>query len=361
MYPIDPNDHGDGSNLNAFNIAEQADKDPRSILNFGDDRWDRYLNDLFTRVSPDYSVDPLNTLNEEGMQLFMYMSEIIGSSRKEYRYLTTDEKAVWDQVAEDVSQAKYRWQLEEILLKYMATKGTNRQKYEASYLEFVKGTYASDDERKMAMYHSECYRMVAEFQKKWPNKATGYSWNEALGVVLRNSGSPMAEVVSAQDDIQLFMDMGNFFEAKDFDILDYEYKLKWFTIEAEVQAASTTNDLEEIIAKYNQSTIWNTYNKAGLTEEQIAKKEEEINPMGAALDQCPTAAERRKKFTEANGYYQTFVKPRIAYYPTLRDGKDLDYATWDEALASILKNRTTFSGTMNSGGPGMTPEELLEK
>ena len=359
VYPIDPDDHGADSNLNAYNIEEQTGKDPRDILNFGDERWSLYLNDLFTRVSPDYSVDALNALNEEGMQMFMYMSEIISDRKKEYRYLGNDEKAVWDEVAEDVSKAQYRWQLEEIILKYMATKGDNRLIYEASYQEFIKGTYATEDDRKMAMYKSQCYKLVAELQEKWPGKAQGYSWNEALGIVLRNSGSPGAEVVSAADDIQLFMDMGFFFEGKDFDVLSYEDKLKWFTIEADVQTATTTNDLEEIIAKYHQPGIWHTYDPTGLTPAQIAKKEAEINPMGAVLDACKTETERRNKFMEANGYYATYVQPCINYYPTLCESKNMNYATWAEALNHILKSRSTFSGTLNAGEGGLTPEELL--
>ena len=359
VYPIDPDDHGADSNLNAYNIAEQTGKDPRDILNFGDERWSLYLNDLFTRVSPDYSVDALNALNEEGMQMFMYMSEIISDKKKEYRYLENDEKTVWDEVAGDVSKAQYRWQLEEIILKYLATKGENRLIYEASYQDFIEGTYATDDDRKMAMYKSQCYMLVVELQKKWPGKAQGYSWNEALGIVLRNSGSPGAEVVSAADNIQLFMDLGYFFQGKDFDVLGYEDKLKWFTIEADVKAATTTNDLEEIIAKYNQSSIWHTYDPTGLKPEEIAGKEAEINPMGAALDACKTESERRNKFLEPNGYYATYVKPRVDYYPTLREGKKLDYETWDEALGSILKNRSTFSGTLNAGDGSLTPEELL--
>ncbi|MBR3516470.1 MAG: hypothetical protein IKO10_09165 [Lachnospiraceae bacterium] len=359
VYPIDPDDHGADSNLNAYNIAEQTGKDPRDILNFGDERWSLYLNNLFTRVSPDYSVDALNALNAEGMQMFMYMSEIISTDKKEYRYLSTDEKTVWDAVAEDVSKAEYRWQLEEIILKYLATKGENRLIYEASYQQFMNGNYNTNEERKMAMYKSQCYKLVVELQKKWPNKAQGYGWNEALGVVLRNSGSPMAEVVSAADDIQLFMDLGYFFEGKDFDVLSYEDKLKWFAIEADVNAATTTYDLEEIIAKYHQSSIWHTYDPTGLKPEEIAKKEAEINPMGAVLDACKTETERRNKFLEPEGYYATYVLPRVNYYPTLKEGKNLKYATWDEALASILKSRTTFSGTLNAGEGTLTPEELL--
>ena len=53
------------------------------------------------------------------------------------------------------------------------------------------------------------------------------------------------------------------------------------------------------------------------------------------------------------------MKPRVDYYPTLREGKKLDYETWDEALGSILKNRSTFSGTLNAGDGSLTPEELL--
>ena len=324
MSWVDPEDRG-GIDSNALKIEEQWDGGFDGHPNMGDDRWENYLSDLFVRISPDYSVDALNVLDMEGQELFMRMSGMFGNNAVTRQELDRLSQEKWDSIAKEIHTARYRWQLEEIMIKYLVEKADYKQTYWTSYEQIANGIYASDEAHKIALQKASCYRIIADLQAKMGSRGLGYSWNEALATVLRDSGDPMAEVVKAADDVELFMKLGNFFNGSDFDNLTYEQKQLWWQIEAEIAEASTTDRLEELIAKYKLGT-------------ESARESFE-----ASLAGYGTSALRRNAFRYSN-YYNVVRTCQSSFRATD------DFKTWDEALASILKGRVAeISGNVGSG------------
>ncbi|MCR5127087.1 MAG: hypothetical protein K6B69_03195 [Lachnospiraceae bacterium] len=324
MSWVDPEDRG-GIDSNALKIEEQWDGGFDGHPNMGDDRWENYLSDLFVRISPDYSVDALNVLDMEGQELFMRMSGMFEKNAVTRQELDRLSQEKWDSIVKEIHTARYRWQLEEIMIKYLVEKADYKQTYWTSYEQIANGIYASDEAHKIALQKASCYHIIADLQAEMGSRGLGYSWNEALATVLRDSGDPMAEVVKAADDVELFMKLGNFFNGSDFDNLRYEQKQLWWQIEAEIAEASTTDRLEELIAKYKLGT-------------ESARESFE-----ASLAGYGTSALRRNAFRSSN-YYNVVRTCQSSFRATD------DFKTWDEALASILKGRVAeISGNVGSG------------
>ena len=365
-----------GSNAHKIEVAEMGQDDVNVTVLFGDDRWNAYLAELFKRVSPDYSVDALNVLSEEGIELFMQVSEMFGTEKVTRSSLSTDpviQKEMeerWDKIAAEVAEAKYRYQLEEIIIKYGVERAENR-KYAQDYQQFAEGSYADDDARSMALMHSNCYMMVADLQSRMSKKALGMTWNEALDKVLRNAGSPMAEVASAKDNYELFMTLGDFFKQSEFDNLSYEKKLLWWEIEKKVDECYTTVDLETVMLAYHLS---GTDPKPGPTPTPTPTPTPKAfgTPAPTPTPKPSVAPEKmnREEFLEymftlpeserknallTNPNY-SLVRKLQAEFPNR--GLE-DYASWDEAMAAIIKGRVQTEGEVTSRGT-MDPYESTE-
>ena len=291
-------------------------------MNFGDDRWNEYLAALFKEVSPDYSVDAFTVLQNEGMELFFRMSEIFDSKPVTRAGLAADQQAKWDTITAEVGKASYRWQLEEIIIKYRVERAECKN-YQQAYLTFANGIYADDDARKTALMQSSCYEIIADLQSGMAKKGLGYTWNEALGVVLRNAGNPMAEVAVAQDDVGLFMAMGGFFTSKNFDSLSYADKKLWWEIEAKLALCETQLDLEALMIEYH------------------LKNDKERDAFYVWLYQ-QNESTRWQALKNNATYYETITQQKRAF-----PQKNLGYSTWDEALGHILKGRVIVNSSDN--------------
>ncbi|MBR6157538.1 MAG: hypothetical protein IKQ27_11315, partial [Lachnospiraceae bacterium] len=321
--PTPKGENGDDDGLNSWNILDESNKsDYNGGVNFGDDRWNEYLAALFKEVSPDYSVDAFTVLQNEGMELFFRMSEIFGSEPVTRAGLTADQQAKWDTITAEVGKASYRWQLEEIIIKYRVERAECKN-YQQAYLTFANGIYADDDARKMAMMRSSCYEVIADLQSGMAKKGLGYTWNEALGVVLRNAGNPMAEVSVAQDDVGLFMAMGGFFTSKNFDSLSYADKKLWWEIEAKLALCETQLDLEALMIEYH------------------LKNDKERDAFYVWLYQ-QNESTRWQALKNNATYYETITQQKRAF-----PQKNLGYSTWDEALGHILKGRVIVNSSDN--------------
>lgn len=322
--PTPKGGNGDGSGLNSWNILNESNKsDYNGGVNFGDDRWNEYLASLFKEVSPDYSVDAFTVLQNEGMELFFRMSEIFGSKPVTRAGLAAAQQAEWDTITEEVGKAAYRWQLEEIIVKYMVERAEYKQSYQQAYLTFSNGIYADDDARKASLMRSPCYKIIADLQSRMENKALGYTWNEGLGVVLRDAGNPMAEVAVAQDDVSLFMEMGGFFASRKFDSLSYEDKQKWWDIEESLALCETQLDLEVLMIEY--------YLKTDIQKDAFYSWLYQQNE-----------STRWQTLKNNATYYDTITRLKKAF-----PQKNLSYSSWDEAMAHILKGRVIVNSSDN--------------
>ena len=144
------------------------------------------------------------------------------------------------------------------------------------------------------------------------------------------------------------MKLGDFFEGKQFDSLDYEDKQLWWTIQEDMEKANSTNRLEELIAKYALSNIPHTVGNYKLPDDSVVELKGEWSDQKLFEYELNTfsTAESRRNWFEKSPYYLT-VKNCKENFATLTD---IGYKNWDEAISAVLKGRVEQTGEEVSAG-----------
>ncbi|MCR4937048.1 MAG: hypothetical protein K5987_02665 [Lachnospiraceae bacterium] len=195
--------NGDKSDANTEGIVSINDSDYNSEVGlFGDNRWEEYVNDLFGRISPDYSVDALNVLSDEGVELFIRAADLCGTEGNiSYKDLDSAGKKRWDEIAEKVHKAKYRYELDELVLTYTLNSGKWKSSVEYNdFQDFLNANYTDRDVREAKLRSGRFYHIITDLDAGMAAKAIGYTWDEAMERVLLTAGDPLAEVMVKQED-----------------------------------------------------------------------------------------------------------------------------------------------------------------
>jgi hypothetical protein len=170
---------------------------------FGDERWDNYVTGLFGRISPDYAVDTLDVLRDEGVTLFIRATELCGDGGNEtYAGLKDDvARQRWNNISGDIHAARYLWQLDEIILWYTLQGANWKDTTEYNdFMAYLADNETDNDKRESNLKDGSFYHIITDLQNRIAGKALGYTWNEAMERVLLTAGDPLAEVVVRQED-----------------------------------------------------------------------------------------------------------------------------------------------------------------
>ena len=170
---------------------------------FGDERWDIYVTGLFSRISPDYAVDTLDVLRDQGVTLFIRATELCGDKGTEtYADLVDDvQRQRWNNISGDIHAARYLWQLDEIILWYTLQGANWKDTTEYNdFMAYLAKNITDNAKREEKLKEGSFYHIITDLQGKMAGKALGYTWDEAMARVLLTAGDPLAEVVVKQED-----------------------------------------------------------------------------------------------------------------------------------------------------------------
>ena len=195
----------DGENGSGGAVTGDINSDYGSMQNgiFGDERWDIYVNGLFSRISPDYAVDTLEVLRDQGVTLFIRATELCGDKGTEtYADLVNDvQRQRWNNISGDIHAARYLWQLDEIILWYTLQGANWKDTTEYNdFMTYLAMNITDNAKREKSLKEGSFYHIITDLQGKMAGKALGYTWDEAMARVLLTAGDPLAEVVVKQED-----------------------------------------------------------------------------------------------------------------------------------------------------------------
>lgn len=162
------------------------DKDNEDALT-----WDENLEALFKDISPEYGTDPFAAMKKNGLDLFYAISglpKMDGAS----------EVLSWkeEELIEELSECRYDYQIEEIIIKYTLKLGIYHEKlkWHDSWNDYINGNYKDEEEKVNCLRNSECYDIIRMRKDAVLAMALGKGWDEAINNVLIDVGNGISRL-----------------------------------------------------------------------------------------------------------------------------------------------------------------------